>query len=156
MPEQSGIIQFKSGLKSSYTSLPSKDTNTIYFCTDTGEIFVGDTPFSPQVIKGDTSETPELANTVLDVAALNEAMQSNLDACVQEIHTLTDNQLVPKSTSLSDNTYATVKSGSWVAQSMSGTDYSTNRLRGISILDTSLGLDVSDVPEGCFAAILSL
>ena len=33
------------GIKSAYTALPLKDPNVIYFITDTGEIFVGDTPY---------------------------------------------------------------------------------------------------------------
>lgn len=156
MPEQSGIIQFKSGLKSSYTSLPSKDTNTIYFCTDTGEIFVGDTPFSPEIVKEVEGDVPENTNTVLNVEALGQAMQSNFNACVEETNNITKNRLVPSATGLADNTYATVKSQAWVAQPMSGTDYSTNRLRGISILNTASEANSAEIPEGCFAAILSL
>lgn len=41
------------GTKAGYTAIASKDANSIYFCTDTGEIFVGVNPmFDNEVIKG--------------------------------------------------------------------------------------------------------
>lgn len=155
MPEMSSAIQLKYGLKSSYTSLPSKDQNTIYFCTDTGEIFVGDTPFSPQIVKDVISDPPENDNTVLNIVALGQAMQSNFNACVQEIHNITDNKLVPSAKDLDDNTYATVKSQAWVAQPMSGTDYKVSRLRGMQIFENVTDSMDTAVPEGCFAAYIS-
>lgn len=156
MPTDSSNIQFKYGLKSSYESLSPKDPNTIYFCTDTGEIFLEETPFSPQVLTEMPSDVPENTNTVFNTQVMAQGMQDNFNSCVQEIHSITDNKLVPSSTNLEDNTYATVKDHNWVSQPISGSDYTTNRLRGIGIYDTVELASSASIPEGCFAAILTL
>lgn len=49
-------VIIKRGLKSAYTELSVKDANTIYFITDTGEIYVGETLYS--------GEDPDLSNYV--------------------------------------------------------------------------------------------
>lgn len=49
MPSANSNIQFKYGLKTNYTKLAAKDVNTIYFCTDTQELFVGDTEYTRPV-----------------------------------------------------------------------------------------------------------
>lgn len=49
-------VIIKRGLKSAYTGLAKKDANTVYFITDTGEIYVGETLYS--------GEGPDLSNYV--------------------------------------------------------------------------------------------
>ena len=49
MPSANSNIQFKYGLKANYTEITTKDVNTIYFCTDTQELFVGDTEYTRPV-----------------------------------------------------------------------------------------------------------
>jgi len=49
MPSANSNIQFKYGLKANYTKIATKDVNTIYFCTDTQELFVGDTEYTRPV-----------------------------------------------------------------------------------------------------------
>lgn len=49
MPSFNSSIQFKYGLKANYTQIAAKDVNTIYFCTDTQELFVGDTEYTRPV-----------------------------------------------------------------------------------------------------------
>lgn len=48
MPELN-IVQFKQGLKSNYLSIETKDPNTLYFCTDTQEFFLGSAQYSLQL-----------------------------------------------------------------------------------------------------------
>lgn len=42
MPNSSQLIQFKYGLQLSYEGMSSKDPNTIYYCTDTRRLYIGD------------------------------------------------------------------------------------------------------------------
>ena len=52
MPSAGQMIQFKAGLYANFAAITSKDVNTIYFCTDTQQIFVGDTEYSRPVLSG--------------------------------------------------------------------------------------------------------
>ena len=52
MPSVGQMIQFKAGLHANFAAITSKDVNTIYFCTDTQQIFVGDTEYSRPVLSG--------------------------------------------------------------------------------------------------------
>ena len=52
MPSVGQMIQFKAGLYANFAAITSKDVNTIYFCTDTQQIFVGDTEYSRPVLSG--------------------------------------------------------------------------------------------------------
>ena len=42
MPADNNEVLFKYGLQLSYESMPSKDPNTIYYCTDTRRLYIGD------------------------------------------------------------------------------------------------------------------
>lgn len=42
-------VSYKQGLKSTYLSLPTRDPNALYFCTDTKELFRGDDLYSDGV-----------------------------------------------------------------------------------------------------------
>jgi hypothetical protein len=42
-------VIFKHGTKAAYAALATKDTNTLYWCTDTGELFRGSVDFSKRV-----------------------------------------------------------------------------------------------------------
>lgn len=52
MPTVNQNVQFKAGLQSNYESLSPKDLNTLYFCTDTQRMFVGETEYSRPVAYG--------------------------------------------------------------------------------------------------------
>lgn len=52
MPTVNQNVQFKAGLQSNYELLESKDLNTLYFCTDTQRMFVGETEYSRPVAYG--------------------------------------------------------------------------------------------------------
>ena len=52
MPSTSSVVQFKYGLQSNYNLIESKDTNTVYFCTDSQRMFVGDVEYTRPVQHG--------------------------------------------------------------------------------------------------------
>lgn len=54
MPTINEMVKFKYGLQANYTSLETKDSNTVYFATDSQRMFVGDTEYS-RVIQHGTS-----------------------------------------------------------------------------------------------------
>lgn len=56
MPNSKSIIQFKYGLFANYKKIAEKDVNTVYFTTDTQQLFVGDIEYSRPVSHG--SELP--------------------------------------------------------------------------------------------------
>ena len=49
MPSVNQAVQFKAGLQTGYDGIGQKDLNTIYFCTDTQRIFVGETEYTRPV-----------------------------------------------------------------------------------------------------------
>ena len=59
-------VIIKSGVKANYNKITTKDTNTLYFCTDTGELFKGDKNMSQTnkhaEYSGDASLTIESAS----------------------------------------------------------------------------------------------
>lgn len=59
MPNTNSQILFKYGLQSAFDAL-TKDSNTIYFVTDTNRIYVGDSEYTRSVRSG--SETPEASS----------------------------------------------------------------------------------------------
>lgn len=52
MPANNGVISFKYGLATNYKAIPAKDANTMYFCTDTQQIYVGDTEYTRPIQHG--------------------------------------------------------------------------------------------------------
>lgn len=52
MPSVGSMIQFKAGLYENYAAISSKDANTIYFCTDTQQMFIGESEYTRPVISG--------------------------------------------------------------------------------------------------------
>lgn len=52
MPTVNQAVNFKAGLQSNYESIEQKDLNTIYFCTDTQRMFVGETEYTRPVAYG--------------------------------------------------------------------------------------------------------
>jgi len=56
MPVIGNNVVFKSGLKSAYSALTTKDASTLYFCTDTEQIYLGDAEYTKSV--GTLSGTP--------------------------------------------------------------------------------------------------
>ena len=52
MPANNGILRFKYGLATNYAKIATKDVNTVYFCTDTQQMFVGDTEYTRPVQHG--------------------------------------------------------------------------------------------------------
>lgn len=57
MPAVNQEVLFKAGLQENFDKIESKDLNTIYFCTDTQRLFVGETEYSRPVTFG--SSLPE-------------------------------------------------------------------------------------------------
>lgn len=52
MPSANNLIQFKYGLQTNFDKLAARDTNTIYFTTDTQRLYVGDIEYSRPVQQG--------------------------------------------------------------------------------------------------------
>lgn len=52
MPSVGSMIQFKAGLYENYAAISAKDANTIYFCTDTQQMFIGESEYTRPVISG--------------------------------------------------------------------------------------------------------
>lgn len=52
MPQVGSNIKFLAGLHSAYTQITSKDLNTVYFCTDTQQMFVGETEYTRPIQHG--------------------------------------------------------------------------------------------------------
>lgn len=54
MPAINEMVKFKYGLQANYNSLETKDSNTIYFATDSQRMFIGDTEYSRVVLHNTT------------------------------------------------------------------------------------------------------
>lgn len=52
MPNPNSMIQFKYGLQTNYNAIEAKDLNTVYFCTDSQRMFVGETEYTRPVAHG--------------------------------------------------------------------------------------------------------
>lgn len=52
MPQVGQNVTFLAGLHENYVSIEEKDLNTVYFCTDTQQIFVGETEYTRPVNHG--------------------------------------------------------------------------------------------------------
>lgn len=52
MPSAYSMIQFKYGLAANYAAIEQKDVNTVYFTTDTQQLYVGDIEYSRPVYHG--------------------------------------------------------------------------------------------------------
>ena len=52
MPTTNSAVQFKAGLNENYVAIATKDTNTLYFSTDTNQFYVGDTEYTRPVKSG--------------------------------------------------------------------------------------------------------
>lgn len=52
MPNKDSRVLFKAGLFENYSAIEAKDTNTIYFCTDTQQMFVGDIEYTRPIQVG--------------------------------------------------------------------------------------------------------
>lgn len=57
MPNTGTLIKFKHGTQTSYGNVVSKDPNTIYFCSDSQRLFVGDVEYTRPIQHG--SSVPE-------------------------------------------------------------------------------------------------
>lgn len=57
MPQVGQNVNFLAGLHAKYVDIPSKDLNTVYFCTDTQQLFVGETEYTRPVNHG--TQLPE-------------------------------------------------------------------------------------------------
>ena len=57
MPQVGQNVKFLAGLHANYVDIPSKDLNTVYFCTDTQQLFVGETEYTRPVNHG--TQLPE-------------------------------------------------------------------------------------------------
>lgn len=52
MPQVGQNVNFLAGLYANYVSIKEKDLNTVYFCTDTQQLFVGETEYTRPVNHG--------------------------------------------------------------------------------------------------------
>lgn len=52
MPQVGQNVKFLAGLHANYVSIREKDLNTVYFCTDTQQLFVGETEYTRPVNHG--------------------------------------------------------------------------------------------------------
>lgn len=52
MPQAGQNVTFLAGLHENYVSIEEKDLNTVYFCTDTQQLFVGETEYTRPVNHG--------------------------------------------------------------------------------------------------------
>lgn len=78
MPTQGTMVQFKAGLYENYVAIATKDLNTIYFCTDTQQMFIGETEYTRPVITG--SSLPEIDSPLntLFYHTTEKALYSNI------------------------------------------------------------------------------
>nr|CAI9751477.1 hypothetical protein DGKKSRWO_DGKKSRWO_CDS_0186 [uncultured phage]CAI9752364.1 hypothetical protein CVNMHQAP_CVNMHQAP_CDS_0187 [uncultured phage] len=60
MPVANQIIKFKAGTSDNFKKIAQKDLNTIYFLTDTQQMFVGDTEYTRPILSGDKAPTAAL------------------------------------------------------------------------------------------------
>ena len=77
MPTPGAQIVFKSGLKSAYDLIQTKDQNTLYFCTDTQQIFVGTSEYTKSLVVLDAAPTTSTPGNIGQLYAYN----GNLYAC---------------------------------------------------------------------------
>lgn len=82
-------VKYARGLRANYDAIDAKDPNKVYFCMDTGEIFLGETPMSSidqinkakdrlSAIEGNIGNMEELevdADSL--VAAINRALKAS-------------------------------------------------------------------------------
>lgn len=52
MPQVGQTIKFLAGLQENYASIPEKDLNTVYFCTDSQRLYVGETEYTRPIQHG--------------------------------------------------------------------------------------------------------
>lgn len=84
MPTIGETIKFKAGLYEDYAALPSSDidVNTIYFCTDTQQLFVGDSEYTRKIQTGQGVPTEQSASDMpvgtLYYDSTNQVLYSNL------------------------------------------------------------------------------
>lgn len=84
MPTIGSTIKFKAGLYEDYAAITSSDidVNTIYFCTDTQQLFVGDTEYTRKIQTGEGAPTAQSASSMpvgtLYYDSTNQVLYSNL------------------------------------------------------------------------------
>ena len=88
-------VDYARGLRENYDAIPTKDENTIYFCEDTGEIFLGDYQMS-SIAEIDKLKTAlsELKDDVGTISLLEFEADSVVDAL---------NKLSKKSAGITEN-----------------------------------------------------
>lgn len=62
MPIENRKVSFKYGTYSNYAA-SDKDDNTIYFCTDTGQLFLGANAYTPFVVTNSSDPTSQLLSS---------------------------------------------------------------------------------------------
>lgn len=78
MPTQGALIQLKAGLHENYVAIENKDLNTIYFCTDTQQMFIGETEYTRPVISGTELPTIDSPVNTLFYHTTEKALYSNI------------------------------------------------------------------------------
>lgn len=78
MPTQGTMVQFKAGLYENYVAIATKDLNTIYFCTDTQQMFIGETEYTRPVITGATLPEIDSPLNTMFYHTTEKALYSNI------------------------------------------------------------------------------
>ena len=112
-------VLFKRGLYANYAALASKDAGTLYFCTDTKQIFMGENAYTPIVLQGSgvPSGTQALGTIYADITGKKFYVRANVSGTDQwveisassEISSLTTRvdtieSYIPTGTNDTDNT----------------------------------------------------
>lgn len=83
MPTTGNAIKFKAGLKANYIALSTKDADTLYFCTDTQQLFIGNVEYTRPVTQGAGAPTAATATdspvNTLYYDTTNSKLYSNIN-----------------------------------------------------------------------------
>lgn len=112
-------VLFKKGLYANYAALASKDAGTLYFCTDTKQIFMGEDAYTPIVLTG--SGAPSAAQAIGTIYAditnkefyvratvdgsaawVKISNESEVQTLIQEVETI--QSYIPEGTNGTNNT----------------------------------------------------
>lgn len=139
MPSTNSKISFKHGTAAGYAAITTKDANTIYFCTDTKQIYVGSEEYTKSVGKLDASPA---ASTVGDHGKLYY-YNGSLYLCEVDGSTYNWTQVANVNTKNGTVTGITIKAGDGIAVDSSSAITSSGS-RTISHGETGTGSAVAD------------
>lgn len=88
MPTVGAMIQLKAGLYENYVAITTKDLNTIYFCTDTQQMFIGETEYTRPVMTGTSLPTIDSPVNTIFYHTTEKALYSNINGTWTKVSNL--------------------------------------------------------------------